>query len=189
MNTDKRSTLTLFIAMLLIVAAGLFVSLDYINEFPTHIHAWAEQDHYALSLGFLHNGFDFFHPETMIYNKQFPGWWKEAYDTTITSAGFSIHEYVVALWMKIFGSDSPWVFRSWTLLIALAGLFFLFKICLQITQDAAKALITTGVAITSPILAYYMSGFLPSIPAFSVCIVGIWCYLCRLLQVRAFQML
>ena len=58
--------------MLLIVAAALFIEWDYMNEYPSHIHAWAEQDHYALSIGFLNNGFDFFHPETLIYNKQFP---------------------------------------------------------------------------------------------------------------------
>ena len=72
MNTTRRSLVTLLFAMLLIVAAALFIEWDYMNEYPSHIHAWAEQDHYALSIGFLNNGFDFFHPETLIYNKQFP---------------------------------------------------------------------------------------------------------------------
>ena len=93
-----------------------FLQRNYMDEYPTHIHAWAEQDHYALALGFINNGFDLFHPETMIYNKQFPGWWQEPSATTITSADFPIHEYIVALLMKLFGTTSPWVFRLWTLL-------------------------------------------------------------------------
>ena len=87
----------LLTAFLMIVIAGLFIQKDYMDEYPNHIHAWAEQDHYALAIGFINNGFDLFHPETMIYNKQFPDWWKTASETTITAADFPIHEYCVAL--------------------------------------------------------------------------------------------
>lgn len=166
--------------MLFVVAAGLFIAWGYMNEYPSHIHAWAEQDHYALSIGFLNNGCDFFHPETMIYNKQFPRWWKEAYDTTVTSAGFPIHEYVVALMMKFFGTTSPWVFRVWTLLWALLGLCFLYKISYLLTDDGAKSLLVAGVALTSPVMAYYMNGFLPGIPALSLSIIGFWFYMSHL---------
>lgn len=165
------------IALALIVVAGLFIQRGYMNEYPSHIHAWAEQDHYALSVGFINNGFDFFHPETMIYNKQFPGWWKEASETTITSADFPVHEYIVALLMRLFGTDAPWVFRLWTLFIAFVGLFFLFKISYFITRDWPKSMLVVIVAMTSPIVAYYMNGFLPGIPALSMSIVGLWFYL------------
>lgn len=177
MSSARRPIATFLVAMLLIVAAGLFIEWDYMNEYPSHIHAWAEQDHYALSIGFLNNGFDFFHPETMIYNKQFPGWWKEAYDSTITSAGFPIHEYVVALLMKLFGTTSPWVFRVWTLLWAFFGLCFLYKITYRLTNDGAKSLLVSGIAMTSPVMAYYLNGFLPGVPAFSLSVIGFWCYL------------
>ena len=165
------------IALELIVAAGLFIQRGYMNEYPSHIHAWAEQDHYALSVGFINNGFDFFHPETMIYNKQFPGWWKEASETTITSADFPVHEYIIALLMRLFGTDAPWVFRLWTLFIAFVGLFFLFKISYFITRDWPKSMLVVIVAMTSPIVAYYMNSFLPGIPALSMSIVGLWFYL------------
>lgn len=165
------------IALELIVAAGLFIQRGYMNEYPSHIHAWAEQDHYALSVGFINNGFDFFHPETMIYNKQFPGWWKEASETTITSADFPVHEYIIALLMRLFDTDAPWVFRLWTLFIAFVGLFFLFKISYFITRDWPKSMLVVIVAMTSPIVAYYMNGFLPGIPALSMSIVGLWFYL------------
>ena len=163
-------------ALLLIAATGLFLQRGYMNEYPTHIHAWAEQDHYALALGFINNGFDFFHPETMIYNKQFPGWWKEAYDNTITSADFPIHHFIVAIQMRFFGTTSPWVFRVYTLIISLIGLFFLFKTAFHITNNIPKSIIVTSIAFTTPVYAYYCNGFLPGIPAFSMSIIGFWFY-------------
>lgn len=180
MSSNSKTIATFLIAMLFVVAAGLYIEWDYMNEYPSHIHAWAEQDHYALSIGFLNNGFDFFHPETMLYNKQFPGWWKEAYDTTVTSAGFPIHEFIVALLMKLFSTTSPWVFRVWTLLWALLGLCFLYRIAYRLTNDGAKSLLVSCIAITSPVTAYYLNGFLPGIPALSLSILGFWFYLSHL---------
>ncbi len=164
-------------AFLLIVIVGLFLQKDYMDEYPCHIHAWAEQDHYALAIGFLNNGFDLFHPETMIYNKQFPGWWKEPSDTTITAADFPIHEYCVALMMKLLGTTSPWVFRVWTLLWGFVGLLFLFKTAFLITRKWLKSLMVCLLALCSPVFAYYSNGFLPSIPALSMGIIGLWHYL------------
>ena len=154
-----------------------FLQRNYMDEYPTHIHAWAEQDHYALALGFINNGFDLFHPETMIYNKQFPGWWQEPSATTITSADFPIHEYIVALLMKLFGTTSPWVFRLWTLLWAVIGLLFVYRIAFLVTKKFTKSLFVTFVALCSPVFVYYSNGFLPSIPALSMGIIGLWFYL------------
>ena len=154
-----------------------FLQRNYMDEYPTHIHAWAEQDHYALALGFINNGFDLFHPETMIYNKQFPGWWQEPSATTITSADFPIHEYTVALLMKLFGTTSPWVFRLWTLLWAVIGLLFVYRIAFLVTKKFTKSLFVTFVALCSPVFVYYSNGFLPSIPALSMGIIGLWFYL------------
>ena len=165
------------IALIFIVVAGLFVQKDYMNEYPTHVHAWAEQDHYALALGFINNGFDLFHPETMIYNKQFPGWWKEAYDNTITCVDFPIHEYLVALLMKLFGTTSPWVFRLWTLLWGFIGLFFLYKVAFRISGSLTKSILVVAFAMCSPVYAYFLNGFLPSVPALSLGIIGLWYYL------------
>lgn len=147
------------------------------NEFPAFIHAWAQDDRYALATGFLDNGFDLFHPETNIYNKQFPGWWEEAYDTTITAVDFPIHEYIVALLMKLFGTTSPWVFRIWTMICSLIGMFFLYKTSFIITEDCQKSLLVTAIAMTAPVYAYYFNGFLPGIPAFAIGVIGLWSYL------------
>ena len=163
--------------LVFIVAITLFIQWSYMNEYPTHVHAWAEQDHYALALGFINNGFDLFHPETMIYNKQFPSWWKEASESTITAVDFPIHEYIVALLMKLLGTTSPWVFRLWTLLWGMLGMFFLFKIAYRLTDDWLKSVLVVGIALTSPVYAYFINGFLPGAPALSLGIIGMWFYL------------
>jgi hypothetical protein len=173
----KRFRIILPIPLLVIGLALLFLQRNYMDEYPTHIHAWAEQDHYALALGFIDNGFDLFHPETMVYNKQFPSWWQEPSATTITSADFPIHEYVVALLMKLFGTTSPWVFRLWTLLWAMTGLLFVYRIAFEVTKKFTKSLFVTFVALCSPVFVYYSNGFLPSIPALTMGIIGLWFYL------------
>lgn len=177
MNRPQNKPFGQLTALLIIVIIGLFLQKDYMDEYPSHIHAWAEQDHYALAIGFLNNGFDLFHPETMIYNKQFPSWWKEASETTITAADFPIHEYCVALLMRLFGTTSPWVFRLWTMLWGFVGLLFLFKTAYLITQQWLKSLLVCILAFCSPVFAYYSNGFLPSIPALSMGIIGLWFYL------------
>lgn len=82
--------------------------------------------------------------------------------------------------MKLFGTTSPWVFRVWTLLWALLGLCFLYKVSYLLTNDGAKSLLVSSIAITSPVMAYYMNGFLPGIPALSLSIIGFWFYLSHL---------
>lgn len=165
------------IAFVIITLAVISVERNRMNEYPQYIHAWAEQDHYALAIGFINNDFDFFHPETMIYNKQFPGWWLESSETTITSVDFPIHEYVVALMMKLFGTTSPLVFRIWTMLVALVGLFFIFKIAFLITKDWLKSIFTTFITLSAPVFAYYTNGFLPGIPAMTSGAIGLYFYL------------
>ena len=174
---EKINTKGYLIAAAFIIALGIGIQFKYMNEFPAFIHAWAQDDRYALAIGFLDNGFDLFHPETMIYNKQFPGWWEEAYDTTITAVDFPIHEYIVALMMKLFGTTSPWVFRLWTIICSFIGLFFLYKLSFLITEDFQKSLFVTAIAMTAPVYAYYFNGFLPGIPAFAIGVVGMWTYI------------
>ena len=174
---EKINAKGYLIAAAFIIALGIGIQFKYMNEFPAFIHAWAQDDRYALAIGFIDNGFDLFHPETNVYNKQFPDWWEKAYDTTITAVDFPIHEYIVALLMKLFGTTSPWVFRLWTLICSSIGLFFLYKASFLITDDCQKSILVTAIAMTAPVYAYYFNGFLPGIPAFAIGIIGLWAYL------------
>ena len=164
------------IALVFIVLCGLFIQYPYMNEFPSFIHAWSQSDRYALALGFINNDFDLFHPETFIYNKQFPYDWNFQHATTITSVDFPFMEFVVAIVMKITGVTSPWIFRTCTLLIALIGLFFLYKLAFHITNDWMKSLFVSAVAMTSPVYAYYYNGFIPGVPALTFAIIALYFY-------------
>lgn len=165
------------IALIFIILSGLFIQWSYMNEFPSFIHAWSQTDRYAIALGFVNNDLDFFHPETFIYNKQFPHQWSVPHETTITSVDFPILEYVAAIIMKISGDTSPWIFRMCSLIVAFIGMFFLYKLTFIITKDWIKSVFVVAVAMTSPIYAYYYNGFIPSIPALTFMIIAFYCYL------------
>ena len=161
---------------LLIFLLGFIYHYKYITEFPSHIHAWAQSDRYALSLGFLDNGLNFFKPQTFVYNHQFPDKWKVPSEETITAVDFPIHDYTPALLMKITGNTSPWVFRIYILLYSFLGLLFLFKLSYAITKDYVKSVFVVVFTATSPVYVYYQGGFLPTIPSLSNAIIGIYFY-------------
>ena len=165
------------IALVFIILSGSFIQWSYMNEFPSFIHAWSQTDRYAIALGFVNNDLDFFHPETFIYNKQFPHKWSVPHETTITSVDFPILEYVVAIIMKISGDTSPWIFRMCSLIVAFIGMFFLYKLTFIITKDWIKSVFVVAVAMTSPVYAYYYNGFIPGIPALTFMIIAFYCYL------------
>lgn len=162
--------------IIIIVVLGFVFHYKYLNEFPSHIHAWAQSDRYALALGFLDNGLNFFKPQTFIFNHQFPHHWELPSDKTITAVDFPIHDYIPALLMKLSGTISPWVFRSYILLYSFLGLFFLFKLAYSITNDYLKSVFVVVFAASSPIYVYYQGGFLPTIPSLSNTMIGIYFY-------------
>jgi hypothetical protein len=162
--------------LIVIIGFGFVFQYKYLNNFPSHIHAWAQSDRYALSLGFLENGLNFFKPQTFVYNHQFPYKWEVPSKTTITAVDFPIHDYIAALLMKISGNTSPFVFRLYNLFYSFIGLFFLFKLSYAITKDYLKSVFITVFTITSPVFVYYQGGFLPTIPSLSNAIIGIYFY-------------
>lgn len=162
--------------LVVIIGLGLIYQYKYLNEFPSHIHAWAQSDRYALSLGFLDNGLNFFKPETFVYNHQFPHKWKVPSETTITAVDFPIHDYIPAVLMKISGTTSPYIFRIYILLYSFIGLFFLFKLTYAISKDYLKSVFLVIFAATSPVFVYYQGGFLPTIPSLANAIIGVYFY-------------
>lgn len=166
-----------YIAAAVILCVGLLLGLRHIGQFPAYIHAWSQADWYAISIGFLNNDFNFFHPETLIYNKQYPGWWAVDYGDTITSVDFPIHNYIVALLMKLFGTTAPWVFRLWTMICSLVGAWFLYLLAHRLTKSTLKSLTAVIVFMTAPVYAYYFASFLPSAPALALVVAGLWAYI------------
>jgi hypothetical protein len=165
-----------FIPFILLIFICLALQWKYLNEFPSHIHAWAQSDRYALALGFTKNGFDFFHPQTFIQNHQFPGNFKVADHTAITAVDFPIHDYLVAVIMKITGSGAPCCFRLYSFIYSLIGLFFLYLLAARCTKNNWLAFVVILFAGTSPVYVYYQSGFLPTIPSLSNVFIACYFY-------------
>lgn len=170
----KRISLTV---LLIFFAFCIIYNANYLSEFPKYTHAWAQSDRYALSLGFIDNDFDFFHPQTYVLNHQFPGNYKVPGKNSITSVDFPIHEYFIAGLMRLFNSQNPFVFRLYILIYSLAGLFFLFKSTYILTANYFKSSFVMLFAASSPVFMYYQSGFLPTIPSLSNAIIGLYFFI------------
>lgn len=166
-----------FSIIIVIVLLGIVFQRSYINDFPSHMHAWAQSDRYAIAKGFVNNGLNFFKPETYTYNHQFPDNFVTPSQESITAVDFPFHDYVVAVCMKLFGTTAPWVFRLYILLYSFIGLFYLFKISKLLTGNVLKSLLVVVLAATSPLFVYYQGGFLPTIPSLSNAFIGLYFYL------------
>lgn len=165
------------IVFLLFFGFSLFLQKNVIREFPHHIHAWAHTDHYALSKGFLNNNFDFFHPETLTANKQFPSTKDPGRLSKVTSSDFPLIQYTAAMFMKISGSEAPIVYRLWMLILSCIGLLFLFKIAYHFSSNYVVSCSLPVLILFSPVYLDYQVGFLPSMGAMTLLFVGIYHYI------------
>lgn len=164
------------ILLLFIAVVAVVLQWPYFFEFPGYIHGWAQVDRYALSMGFLRNGFDLFHPETYVLNPIYPGDLLIQSADSITAIDFPIHDYWVAWLMKLSGLQSPWLFRVYVVLAGCIGLFYIGKLARLILNDGYKALFVVAFASLSPVFVYYQGSLLPSIPSLSLAIVGVYYY-------------
>jgi hypothetical protein len=172
MKLVPKKSIPLVIALIL----GFIYHYKYINEYPSHIHAWAQADRYALSLGFVDNGLNFFKPQTFIYNPPIPYQWNVPSQEPITAVDCPIHDFIPAVIMSISGNHSPWIFRVYVLLYSILGLWFLFKLSYALSGNYLKSLFVIVFAATSPIYVYYQASFLPTIPSLSNAIIGVYFY-------------
>lgn len=161
---------------LLLVLAILALSVHYhqkeINRFPSFIHAWTQADYYSVAQGFTENGYDFFHPQTYILNKQFPDNYGTPYPNRLTSIDFPIHQYIPALLMGLSGTESPFWMRIYDLIYSLIGLLFLFLLARRISSNSIAPYATVLFVSLSPVFIYYQATFIPTIPSLANAIIG-----------------
>ena len=148
----------------------------YLFDYPLYTHAWSQSDRYALANGFVDNDLNLFQPQTSVYNHPIPNNWNTADATRITSVDFPIHDFVPAIFMKIFGNTSPFFFRFYILLYGFLGIYFLYKLAKTFNNSFILSFFIAVFAATTPVFVYYNSGFLPTIPSFSNAIIGIYFY-------------
>lgn len=175
----------------IIIFILIFFSITFyfnkINDPVKNRHAWALADHFAISLGFLNNDFDFFHPETFCLNPQFPANKTGSYDSFwtnpienakgITAIDFPIHHYIIAKIMYLSNTTQTYIFRLYVLLFSLLGLFYLFKSAFYVTSSFYFSLFIMVFVMLSPTFSYYAIGFLPSQIAFSILFISFYHYL------------
>ena len=161
---SERSKIILLLVIL--IPLSVFFFHNSITLFPSFIHAWTQSDRYALAFGFLNNGFDFFHPQTF----------NLATIDGITRVDFPIHEYLVALIMKLTGIHEAVIFRVYTLIYALTGLIFLFRLSQLFNTSFLRNTLAVLFMFFCPVFLYYANGFIPSIPSLSNLFIGYFFY-------------
>ena len=178
------------LVLLLAVCSTLFFNSSHFNELPTHRHAWSQFDHHAISIGFVDNGLDFFHPQTdtkILYP------WSEPQEkqsfSYVTSVDFPVHHYIPAISMKVWGNTAPIHNRLYTYIYSLLGVFFLHKLSKLLIEDEYLAIIPPLLLIFSPIFVYYQIGILPSIPSLVNLIIGTCFFLANGIAVCRSQLL
>lgn len=189
MNKPKQDPIRLkevfFTASVLFLLSVLFFN-NHIQQFPSHIHAWTQSDRYALSLGFVENDLDLFHPATLNLHPKYEPQEKLVEEKGITRVDLPLPDYLAAIIMTITGNQKPVVFRLVTLLIGLAGLLYLFAMMRSIGSGFSIALFSTVFVFSSPVFTYYLDGFIPSIPAISISFAAFY-YYCKYLRYNIFR--
>jgi len=153
MSFSNKKSMLLLVLFLLGISLLLYHTTIFLP--PSFIHAWTQSERYAISLQFLNNGFDVFHPAT--FNLQTVD--------GITRMDFPLNEFVVAILMKIFGTTAPFVFRIYMLCVSIIGLVFLYLLAKKITASELKSWIVVAFVFLSPLYTYYQTGFIPCVPA------------------------
>lgn len=176
MKCNMKSSFKSQLPFLLTVTFILVVQWPPLFEIPSGVHAWAQWDRYAIALGFLDNGFHLFHPQTFVYNHQFPSDWIQASSSTITAVDFPLHEWLVALIMKMIGNNSIIVLKFYIVAFSLIGLFFWWKTALTLTDNLFKSFVALVFASASPVFLFYAGSSLPSIPSLASAMAGIFFY-------------
>lgn len=168
----------------LVLLLAMFFHHESIFDYPRYIHAWAQADRYAIALNFLWNDFNILEAETYLYNIEFPTGFAEPRDNSITMVNLPIHEYLIALLMKVSGITAPIIFRFYILCCSFLGLFFTHKIGQLFKLRGLSQIALIVFACTSPVYVYYQDNFLPSIPGLALAIGGLYFYIRYLKQSR-----
>ena len=156
---------------------GFFFQFNRFDQLPTAIHPWAQSDRYALAKGFLNNNFNLLKPETFLMNREFPHNFKKAENNSITAVNLPLHEYVIAIIMKLLNSESIWIFRLYNFLFSYLGLFALFKSCRLLKLSFLSSILVVSLLFFSPVFLIYQVTTLGIINTLSLVFVSLYWYL------------
>lgn len=169
-----RSTFTYLGVLFLLLF--FFLHWSFIEDSPNASNTFAQSNAYSISLGYVQNNLNFFKPENQTDRallSEFQGKLDPHYSQALTPSP-AIHSYIPAVFMKLFQTNSPWIYRMYTLIWGFVGLYFLFLISLRASNHVGKSLFLVLFVGTLPLFAFYQSNFLPSVPALASAFIGIY---------------
>jgi len=159
------------IFILFLVCTATLLHFKSYDKLPTSVHVLQQSDHFALALGFLDNGFDFFHPTSFALNPEFSSRNSLTNPEGVTAVDFPILHYIAAVAMKMFDTRSPVVYRFISLLWSFVALWIFFKTIKSI-KGFWMAIFLCGFIMFQPIYSYYQNGFHISSAAFNTFLIG-----------------
>lgn len=172
MSAYKKTGSYVLLAFILLLLSIYFYH-ETIFYFPSHIHAWTQSDRLSIALQFLENGFNLFKPQT--HNL--------ATVEGVTGVDLPLNEFLVAISMKIFNTEAPFIFRLYTLLLSVAGFFYLFRLSKLLNQHNVMCSIGVVVFVfTCPVITYYQAGLIPSSGSFAIMLMAYYYYFSFLKQ-------
>lgn len=131
---------------------------------PCSIHLWRQTDCLSFTHHYYDNGLNFF--DSQMFNFLF----KE--NTSAKTVGeFPIVYYLVAALWKVFGVH-VWIFRLFTYVLFILGLYAIYQTILGIIKDVAWSLFIVLLSFTSPVIVNYSVNFLPDMHAMSLSLIA-----------------
>lgn len=179
MNTSTQESLSkneIGITAFVLILLSIIFFHNHIQQFPSHIHAWTQSDRYALSLGYVDNGLDLFHPATYNLQPEYPAQETLSEEKGITRVDLPLPDYFAAVIMTITGNKNPIIFRLIVLVSGLIGLLYFFALARSMNTTFGFSLFSTVFLFTCPVFSYYLNGFIPSIPAISLAFAAFYYY-------------
>ncbi len=166
----KKVNINVIFISLFIISA-IFLHRKSYDKLPMGVHALQQSDHYAIALGFLDNGFNFFKPTSYTLNLEFPAEQNLVNPQGITAVDFPVLHYSVALIMKASNSRSPVIFRLVTWLLSFISLLFFFRTIVEF-KGFWIAIFLCGFIMYQPIYSFHQNGFHVSGSAFNLFLIG-----------------
>lgn len=158
--------------ILLFVVFAFFYYHNFLDKGPLNVHMWRQTDCLSLTLNYA-EGAKFFQPEMHIQLA-------DHYTSGKTAGEFPLMYYIVGKLWQVFG-QSYLLYRSFYLLILLAGTWAFYRSLKILFRDGFWAVFMALLLFTSPVYVDYGVSFLTDVPAFAFVLIAL-CFLVKYKQ-------
>ncbi len=159
------------VALFLLVLAGIAILFNFHHILflrPVGIHQWRSCVSAAFPVNLAYGG-SFFTTQTNALLA-------DHYTSDITVVEFPLIYLIISLFYRLFGVHEFW-FRGIQMAIGFMGLVYLLKASYFFTRDWVYAAFIPLAIFTSPVYAFYVSGFIPDAVALSLTFGGFYYFL------------